>query len=51
MSSYGSFLVFAVILGRGRLPGPDAPRVRRGLDAVTGTVLLGFSARLAAERA
>ncbi|GLY90828.1 LysE family translocator [Actinoallomurus iriomotensis] len=25
-------------------------RVRRGLDAVTGTALLGFSARLAAER-
>jgi len=26
-------------------------RVRRGLDAATGTVLLGFSARLAAEHA
>jgi threonine/homoserine/homoserine lactone efflux protein len=25
-------------------------RVRRGFDAVTGTALLGFSARLAAER-
>ncbi|GAA2026768.1 hypothetical protein GCM10009740_15660 [Terrabacter terrae] len=27
------------------------PRVRRGLDALTGTAMLGFGARLAAEHA
>ena len=43
-SAYGSFLVFAVVLIL-------IPGVRRSLDGATGLALLGFSARLAAERA
>jgi threonine/homoserine/homoserine lactone efflux protein len=58
-SKYADFLAFAVVLVL--VPGPDFAvvtkntlaggrrRVRRALDVTTGTVLLGFSARLAAE--
>jgi threonine/homoserine/homoserine lactone efflux protein len=50
-SKYADFLAFAVALVL--VPGPDfavvTKNTRRALDVTTGTMLLGFSARLAAE--
>ena len=42
-----------VVQGTAAASGPSAAgrKVRRAMDGVTGTVLLGFSARLAAEHA
>ena len=49
-ATYGSFLVFAVVIGHG--PGAacgPAAACAAAPDAVTGVALLGFSARPAAE--
>ena len=53
-AAYGEFLAFATVLVL--IPGPDFAvvtrrGVRRAMDGLTGAVLLGFSARLAAEHA
>jgi threonine/homoserine/homoserine lactone efflux protein len=48
--SLGYLLLLTLVLQRAR-PMLERRRVRRALDATTGTVLIGFSARLIAEHA